>query len=178
MHIGDSMIQAAFSHTTKPMQMPFVLSTAALEQTPKPVLTASEVMQRVITATGATPPANSVDTLKADDPNTLVTGIVTTFMDTYPVLEKAAAPGKNLIITHEPTFYNQPDDETPLADDPVQQRKLEYIREHHLVVWHFHDTWHLRQPDGILAGMVEEFGWKAYQNSTNPHRSARHPHCG
>jgi hypothetical protein len=126
-------------------------------------------MQGVIAATGATPPANTVDTLKAGDPNTAVTGIVTTFMDTYPVLEKAVASGKNLIITHEPTFYNHPDDLAPLGADPVEQQKLAYIREHHLIVWRFHDTWHLRQPDGILSGMVEEFGWKAYQNSSNPH---------
>lgn len=131
-------------------------------------MTATRVMQRVIEATGATPPAGTVDTLKAGDPNTVVTGIVTTFMDTYPVLEQAVAGGKNLIITHEPTFYNHLDDQTPLAADPVQQQKLAYIREHHLVVWRFHDTWHMRQPDGILAGMVEQFGWKTYQNSTDP----------
>jgi putative NIF3 family GTP cyclohydrolase 1 type 2 len=163
------VIQAAFPHTTKLMQLALVLSTAAPPQTPKPALTASEVMQGVIAATGATPPANTVDTLKAGDPNTAVTGIVTTFMDTYPVLEKAVASGKNLIITHEPTFYNHPDDLAPLGADPVEQQKLAYIREHHLIVWRFHDTWHLRQPDGILSGMVEEFGWKAYQNSSNPH---------
>jgi putative NIF3 family GTP cyclohydrolase 1 type 2 len=27
----------------------------------------------------------------------------------------------------------------------------------------------LRQPDGILEGVIEEFGWKAYQSSTDPH---------
>lgn len=136
----------------------------------KPVgLSAGEVMQRVIAATGATPPADTVDTLKAGDPNTVVTGVVTTFMDTYPVLEKAVAGGKNLIITHEPTFYNHLDDQSQLAADPVLRQKLAYIREHHLVVWRFHDTWHLRQPDGILAGMVNQFGWKPYQDSANPH---------
>lgn len=133
-------------------------------------LTAGEVMQRVIAATGAAPPANTVDTLKAGDPNTVVTGIVTTFMDTYPVLENAVFTGKNLIITHEPTFYNHPDDQSLFAADPVQQQKLAYIREHHLVVWRFHDTWHMRQPDGILVGMVNQFGWKAYQSNSDPHR--------
>ena len=159
-------------------------------------LSAAEVMQKVIAATGAIPPAHTVDTLKAGDPNTVVTGIVTTFMDTYPVLEKAVASGKNLIITHEPTFYNHPDDQSPLANDPVQQQKLAYIREHHLVVWRFHDTWHLRQPDGILAGMVDQFGWKPYQSTADPplhaprsdglrdslftpgpHGCSRHSHC-
>ncbi len=126
-------------------------------------------MQRVIAATGAAPPAYTVDTLKAGDPDTVVTGIATTFMDTYSVLQKAVASGKNLVITHEPTFYNHPDDQAPLANDPVQQQKLAYIREHHLVVWRFHDTWHLRQPDGILAGMVEQFHWKPYQSPADPH---------
>lgn len=133
-------------------------------------LTAAEVMQRVIAATEATPPADTVDALKAGDPNIVVTGIVTTFMDTFPVLEKAAASGKNLIIAHEPTFYNHLDQQSQFAADPVYQQKLEYIREHHLVVYRFHDTWHMRRPDGILAGMVEQFGWKKYQNSADPNR--------
>ena len=130
-------------------------------------LTAAEVMQRVIAATGATPPAGTVDTLKAGDPDTVVTGIVTTFMDTYPVLEKAVASGKNLIISHEPTFYNHLDQQSQFAADPVYQQKLAYIREHHLVVYRFHDTWHMRQPDGILVGMVNQLGWKKYQNGSN-----------
>ncbi len=145
------------------------LPTFTLAQDSNKGLTAAEVMQRVVAATGATPPADTVDTLKAGDPNTIVTGIVTTFMDTYPVLEQAVASGKNLIISHEPTFYNHPDDQSPLAADPVLQQKLAYIREHHLVVWRFHDTWHMRKPDGILTGMVDKFGWKAYQNDENPH---------
>ena len=102
------MIQAAFRCATKLIPIALVLSTAALAQTSNPTLTASEVMQRVIAATGATPPASTVDTLKAGDANTVVTGIVTTFMDTYPVLEKAVASGKNLIITDEPAFYTTP----------------------------------------------------------------------
>lgn len=163
------MIQGGFRRSTRLMHLVFVLAAATLAQTPKPALSASQVMQRAIAATGASPPVNTADTLKAGDPNTVVTGIVSTFMDTYPVIEKAVASGKNLIITHEPTFYNAADDQAPLAADPVQQQKLAYIREHHLVVWRLHDTWHLRQPDGILAGMVDQFGWNAHQNGSNPH---------
>lgn len=138
-------------------------------QTTRSPLTAETAIKRIIAATGATPPPGTVDTIKAGDPNTVVTGIATTFLDTYQVLEKAVADGKNLVITHEPTFYNHPDDMTVLGDDPVQAQKLAYIKEHHLVVWRFHDTWHLRQPDGILEGVVEEFGWKSYQSKVNQH---------
>jgi putative NIF3 family GTP cyclohydrolase 1 type 2 len=132
-------------------------------------LTAAEAIKRIIAATGATPPPGTVDTIKAGDPNTIVTGVATTFLDTWQVLEKAVAGHKNLVITHEPTFYNHPDDMTVLGDDPVQAQKLAYIKEHHLVVWRFHDTWHLRKPDGILEGVIDEFGWKPYQSSADPH---------
>jgi putative NIF3 family GTP cyclohydrolase 1 type 2 len=138
-------------------------------QTASAPLTAAEAIKRIIAATGATPPPNTVDTIKGGDPNTIVTGIATTFLDTYQVLEKAVADNKNLIVTPEPTFDNHPVDMTVLGDDPVQAQKLAYIKEHHLVVWRFHDTWHMRHPDGILEGVIDEFGWKPYQSATDPH---------
>ncbi len=145
------------------------ISLSLSAQTAATPLTAAEAIKRIIAATGATPPPNTVDTIKAGDPNTVVTGIATTFLDTYQVLEKAVADNKNFIITHEPTFYNHPDDMTVLGDDAVQAQKLAYIKEHHLVVWRFHDTWHLRNPDGILEGVIDEFGWRQYQSTTDPH---------
>ena len=145
------------------------VSVTLSAQTANPPLTAAEAIKLILAATGATPPPNTVDTIKGGDPNTVVTGIATTFLDTYQVLEKAVADKKNLIITHEPTFYNHPDDMTVLGDDPVQAQKLAYIKEHHLVVWRFHDTWHMRHPDGILEGVIDEFGWKLYQSATDPH---------
>jgi len=38
-----------------------------------------------------------------------VTGIAVTMMATLDVLQRAAANGQNLIITHEPTFYDHLD---------------------------------------------------------------------
>jgi putative NIF3 family GTP cyclohydrolase 1 type 2 len=137
----------------------FAQNTAA----PSP-LTAAEVIAQIVKATGAALPANTVDTIKAGDPATVVTGIVTTFTPTMEVLRKAVAAGDNLIVTHEPTFYNHLDDPALFVDDPVYKEKIAFINEHHLVVWRFHDTWHLRQPDGIAEGFVAEAGWKAYQN--------------
>src|ERR1700688_495376 len=48
----------------------------------------------------------TVDAFKAGDPDTNVTGIAVTMMATFDVLQRAAASGANLIITHGPTFYN------------------------------------------------------------------------
>ena len=132
-------------------------------------LTGRQVIERIQQAAGAQPPPNTVDTIKGGNPDEKVTGIVTTFLDTYAVLQKAAADGHNLIITHEPTFYNHRDDKSVLGDDPVQAQKEAFIRDHHLVVWRFHDLWHLRIPDGILEGVVAQLEWQKFQNPTQPH---------
>jgi putative NIF3 family GTP cyclohydrolase 1 type 2 len=113
----------------------------------------------------------TVDTFKAGDPDTPVTGIATTMMATLDVLQRAAARGDNLVITHEPTFYQHTDDRPEGMDpsDPVWAEKRAFIEKHGLVIWRFHDHWHRMNPDGILAGMVHEFGWEKYQNASNPY---------
>ena len=61
-------------------------------------------------------------------------------MATLDVLERAAASHKNLIITHEPTFYNHLDttDNLKAQNDPVLAAKQEFIAKHDLVIWRFH----------------------------------------
>ncbi len=111
----------------------------------------------------AAPPADTVDTLKGGDPATPVTGIVTTFLDTMQVLREAVRLGDNLVISHEPTFYNHVDDTKPFTDDPVYKEKIAYIEQHHLVVYRLHDEIH-QDPHGdhILTGVYEALGWSQY----------------
>jgi putative NIF3 family GTP cyclohydrolase 1 type 2 len=141
------------------------LSASAAE----PELTARQVIERIQKSVGVPWNAKTVDTFKAGNPDTKVTGIATTFAATFDVLQRAAASGKNLIIAHEPTFYNHLDDlnEIP-SGDAVLAAKQRFIEEHHLVVFRFHDHWHARNPDGILLGMTESLGWTAYRTSAAP----------
>jgi putative NIF3 family GTP cyclohydrolase 1 type 2 len=105
---------------------------------------------------------DTVDTIKAGDPAQPVTGIVTTFLASQSVLEKARELGANLVITHEPTFYNHLDEVDWLAEDPVFQQKRAFIEQHNLVIWRFHDNLHRHQPDPTTAGISKELGWQAY----------------
>ena len=114
------------------------------------------------------PPPNTVDTIKVGDPNTLVTGIAVTFLDTMEVLREAVRRGDNLIITHEPTFYNHLDDTKLFADDPVYKEKLAFIEQHHLVVFRLHDEIHADTTDHILKGMYEALGWDQYPHPPGP----------
>ena len=134
-------------------------------------LTARQVIERIQKNVGVPWRGQTVDTFKAGDPDTPVTGIATTMMATFDVLQRAAASGKNLIITHEPTFYGHLDQTSDLAkeNDAVLATKQAFIEKHHLVVWRFHDHWHARRPDGIQTGMIHALGWEKFQNVNDNH---------
>jgi len=139
---------------------------AAQEKRP----TAREVIAAIQKHVGVPWKTETVDTFKAGNPDARVTGIAVTMMATLDVLQRAAANGQNLVITHEPTFYNHVDRPQAMEEnDPVWKEKRAFIEKNGLVVWRFHDHWHLRQPDGILAGMVQALGWEKYQSTENPH---------
>jgi putative NIF3 family GTP cyclohydrolase 1 type 2 len=140
----------------------------ALAQDKKP--TAREVVAAIQEHVGIPWQKETVDTFKAGNPDTPVTGIAVTMMATLDVLQRAAANGQNFVITHEPTFYNHLDVPDGMNEaDPVWKEKREFIEKHGMVVWRFHDHWHRRKPDGILAGMVHAMGWEKYQQEENPY---------
>jgi putative NIF3 family GTP cyclohydrolase 1 type 2 len=133
-------------------------------------LTAAQVIERIQAKVGVPWRTETVDTIKAGDPKTVVTGIATTMMATYDVLVRAAAEGKNLVITHEPTFYSHLDKTDLFANenDPVWAEKERFIKEHNMVVFRFHDHWHMHRPDGIMTGVVRSLQWQKFQNATSP----------
>jgi putative NIF3 family GTP cyclohydrolase 1 type 2 len=128
--------------------------------------TAREVVAAIQEHVGVPWKKETVDTFKAGDPDTRVTGIAVTMMATMDVLERASAKGLNLVITHEPTFYAHLDTPEGMPeDDPVWAEKRAFIGKQGMVVWRFHDHWHMRTPDGIEAGMVRALGWEKYQSA-------------
>jgi putative NIF3 family GTP cyclohydrolase 1 type 2 len=140
----------------------------AMAQNKKP--TAREVVAAIQEHVGIPWQKETVDTFKAGNPDTPVTGIAVTMMATMDVLERAAANGQNLVITHEPTFYNHLDRPDGLEEsDAVWKEKRAFLEKHGMVVWRFHDHWHRRKPDGILVGMVHAMGWEKYQQEENPY---------
>ena len=72
-------------------------------------VTAQTIVDRIKAQIGVDWRSDEVDTFKAGDPSTVVTGIVTTSMATLDVLQKAVQAGANLIITAAPTFYSRAD---------------------------------------------------------------------
>lgn len=131
--------------------------------------TAADAWLRIQHRYAAAPPPDTVDTLKGGDPATPVAGIATTFLDTMDVLREAVRRGDNLIITHEPTFYNHRDETKDFANDPVYKEKMAYIEQHHLVVYRLHDQIHADpKGDHILQGVYKAFGWEKLPHPAGP----------
>lgn len=115
-------------------------------------------------------PSPTVDTVKCGDPGAPVRGVVVSFMATRDVLRRSVELGANLVITHEPTFYNHLDETAWLRGDPVYESKRAFLDESGLVVWRCHDGWHRRKPDGVCEGMAAAFGWAGRELPGRPGR--------
>jgi putative NIF3 family GTP cyclohydrolase 1 type 2 len=123
-------------------------------------LTAKEVIERIQKNVGVPWREQTVDTIKSGSPGARVKGIATTMMATLDVVQRAAAAGRNMVITHEPTFYSHEDKTDSLKDDPTFQFKQAFLDKHEMVVFRFHDHWHAHRPDGIATGMIQALGWE------------------
>src|SRR5579859_3720511 len=150
--------------------MAIVLGTVARTTAQERRITAREVVAEIQKQVGMEWQKDTVDTFKAGNPDTPVTGVAVTMMATMDVLQQASGRGLNFVITHEPTFYAHLDIPEGMPEsDPVWTEKRAFIEKHGVVVWRFHDHWHMRKPDGIEAGMVRSLGWQKFQNAENPY---------
>jgi len=128
-------------------------------------LTARDVVARIKQNIGVPWTEPTVDTFKDGDPATPVTGIAVTMMATFDVLQRAAARGANLVITHEPTFYDH-FDVLEGEHDSVTAAKRAFIREHRLVVVRMHDHWHRRRPEPMATDLARVLGWERYRGES------------
>ena len=152
------------------------LSASAVSQNLSQNPTAAEVIELIIRNTGIPAINNTGDVIRGGNPDTRVTGIITTMFPTMDILREAVARNCNLIISHEPLFYNSRDNTEQLANanDPVFLEKQKFINDNNLVVWRFHDYIHRMNPDGIYVGMTDKLGWRNYMTD-NSYRRYRIP---
>lgn len=133
-----------------------------------PALTTGQVIDRIKANVGIPWREQTVDNLIAGTPDTPVKGIACTMMATLDVLQRSADKGLNMVITHEPTYYSHQDRTEPIQQDSLYQLKRDFIKQQGMAVFHFHDHWHGRRPDGIATGMIRELGWETYNSPENP----------
>jgi putative NIF3 family GTP cyclohydrolase 1 type 2 len=131
-------------------------------------LTAGQVVDRIKQNLGVPWREGPTDTFKVGDAGSPITGIATTVMSTFDVVKRAVAAGKNMVITHEPTFWLGNDDARSFTNDAVYQQKVQFMRDNRVVVWRFHDNLHARQPDMSSVGLAQAIGWDGYLSKNEP----------
>jgi putative NIF3 family GTP cyclohydrolase 1 type 2 len=138
--------------------------------------TAGEVVNRikaVMAVQGvAWSDATTRDRFKFGGPDTVVTGIATTFMGTFEAITRASERGLNMIIPHEDTYWNDADDTTIAeADTLVYKKKIDFMTAHNIVVFRIHDHMHRQRPDFTFSGTAREVGLDpSTETAPNSHR--------
>jgi len=145
-----------------------LIGNAARFIKPAESYTVKQVMDMFIKQIPGAPFPDTVDTLKAGSPDTVVTGIVTTMFATIDIIRKAIKLGANFIIAHEPTFYNHTDDTSWLKEDDVYQYKADLLKQHNIAVWRNHDYVHSLKPDGVTMGVLKQLEWLNYADKDIP----------
>lgn len=129
---------------------------------PSGPLTVKGLIELTEHALGVPARPTTVDGLVAGDGSAAVRGVAVTTLATIEVLEHAVAAGANVVVTHEPLYYDHLGQATPDLEterDPVFGAKRAFVDEHGLAVWRYHDAWHDRRPDGIDEGTADALGW-------------------
>lgn len=95
------------------------------------------------------------DTLKAGDPNVEVAKVAVAMFGTVDIIRQASTWGAELLIVHEPIYYNHYDEH---SDDPFECEKRKLIEESGLTIYRFHDHPHCTDPDIITTGEINYLG--------------------
>ncbi len=129
--------------------------------------TANQVIDKIKKAVTCPWLTETVDTFKAGNPDDKVTGVAVCMFADMETLKEAVNQNCNLIVTHEPVFYSHLDATDPIKNDPVFAEKMRFIEKHKLIIWRFHDHWHMTSPDGISVGMIRKLGWEKHRTTPN-----------
>lgn len=127
----------------------------------------SEIIKKILAYHPGIESYSGCDEYKSGFEEEECSGIVSALVPTMEVLEKTVALGCNLLITHEPIYYQTPDYPTWRGsfENHVQKEKERYIREHRITVWRDHDHMHIHQPDSIFTGVIKYLDWEPYINT-------------
>ena len=97
------------------------------------------------------------DTLKAGDPNKELKKVAVTMFATVDTVKRAKEWGADMLIVHEPTYYDHFEE---IDELPVVKEKRKLIEESGITIYRYHDYMHHRDIDQIPEGEVYYLGLK------------------
>lgn len=99
----------------------------------------------------------SCDTYKAGDGTNEITGVAVSMFATPDVIRECKKIGTNLLIVHEPVFYNHWDDKLLCR---IAEIKKKFIDESGITIVRYHDNAHSAGDDMIYEGEIKYLGLK------------------
>ncbi len=133
------------------------------------------VIDKVISFLPGYDPAHTVDLFNEGNPDQTCTGLVSTFVASWEVIQRAAELKCNLIISHEPLYFQAECETYDSSLDPIRIAKRQGILQRGLVVWRFHDYIHRMNPDGITLGVLRRLGWDHLLPPSRPYIISHEP---
>lgn len=118
---------------------------------------AYEIMDTLFSVADMSNFAATCDTLKCGSAEREVSKAAVTMFATPEVIMQANEWGADMLIVHEPTYYNHFDEH---SDDPVEVKKRRLLESTGMTVYRYHDHPHVALPDMISIGMFEALGLK------------------
>lgn len=96
------------------------------------------------------------DTIKAGNEEKELEKVAFTMFATVETVKKAKEWGADMLIVHEPTYYDHMD---VMIDTPVTNAKKALIEETGMVIYRYHDHMHARIIDQITEGELYYLGF-------------------
>lgn len=124
----------------------------------------SQIIEKILEYHPNLPDYTGCDGYKAGNPEQECKGVAVALVPTMEVIRKAVKRDCNLLITHEPIYYQTPDFPEWKGNfgNQVQKEKEEWIKESGLTIWRDHDHMHVHKPDSIFTGVIKYLGWQDY----------------
>ena len=104
------------------------------------------------------------DTIKAGSPDKEIKKVGVTMFATVDTVKRAAEWGADMLIVHEPTYYDHM--EIIRNETPVIKAKRELIEKRRMTVYRYHDRMHHREVDQIPEGEIYYLGLKGKVEKT------------
>ncbi len=97
--------------------------------------------------------SNTCDTWKAGNPDAEVQKVAVTMFPTVDVIRRAGEWGAQLLIVHEPLYYNHMDRH---SREPIEVQKRRLLEQTGMAVFRIHDHMHYHFPDLICQGQMKK----------------------
>lgn len=129
----------------------------------------TEVIERIKASHGQQE-ESACDVVKCGDPEQECTGILFTCFASVNVIREAIKCHANLVVVHEPLFWNHEDKTNWISESKIFREKMALLEQGNIVVWRDHDYIHggapkemdRTLPDEIFCGIAQELGWERY----------------